>query len=174
MGFDWLTGGEPHSRLTGGHNILLTRTLYCQSTILRSPLMSSPDSFSSAILNSKKAVHILVVDDDPEIVESLRYAIGQDGYQVSVAKDGNQALAFVEANPPDLIVLDLMMPKRSGFLVLEKLCQTTEVPIPVIVITANEGIRHREYAKMLGASDYISKPFMMERLLESINKLLNG
>lgn len=136
--------------------------------------MSLPDSRFLTTLKSQKSAHILVVDDDPEIVESLRYAIALEGHQVFVARDGNQALAHVEANPPDLIVLDLMMPKRSGFLVLERLCQTTDVPIPVIVITANEGARHREYAKMLGAIDYISKPFVMDRLLESIHALLRG
>jgi DNA-binding response OmpR family regulator len=134
--------------------------------------MSIPESRPAPILKRSKTSSVLIVDDDPEIIESLRYAISQDGHQVFVARDGNQALAHVEANPPDLIVLDLMMPKRSGFLVLERLCQTTEKPIPVIVITANEGVRHREYAKMLGAIDYIGKPFVMERLLESINHLL--
>jgi DNA-binding response OmpR family regulator len=129
--------------------------------------MTFSDSTSENTL-PRKMSHVLVVDDDPEIVESLRYAITQFGCEVSVARDGNQALAHVASKTPDLIVLDLMMPRRSGFLVLEQLCQTTEKPIPVIVITANEGTRHREYAKMLGAADYISKPFVMERLLESI------
>jgi DNA-binding response OmpR family regulator len=129
--------------------------------------MTFSDS-SSANTLPQKTSHVLVVDDDPEVVESLRYAISQFGCEVSVARDGNQALAHVASKTPDLIVLDLMMPRRSGFLVLEQLCQTTEIPIPVIVITANEGTRHREYANMLGAADYISKPFVMERLLESI------
>jgi DNA-binding response OmpR family regulator len=130
--------------------------------------MSPLERSQVATLKPKKTAHILIVDDDPEIVESIRYAISNEGYHVTVARDGNQALAHVETNPPDLIVLDLMMPRRSGFLVMEQLCQTTEVPIPVIVITANEGNRHREYAKMLGVTDYISKPFVMERLIESI------
>jgi DNA-binding response OmpR family regulator len=130
--------------------------------------MSNPVPSHLPTLIPKKTAHILIVDDDPEIVESIRYAMISEGYTVSVARDGNQALAYVETQPPDLIVLDLMMPRRSGFLVLERLCQTTEVPIPVIVITANEGNRHREYAKMLGVIDYISKPFVMERLLDSI------
>lgn len=131
--------------------------------------MVSSEQAQVPTLKQKKTAHILIVDDDPEIVESIRYAIMNEGHKVSVARDGNQALAHVEANPPDLIVLDLMMPRRSGFLVMERLCQTTDVPIPIIVITANEGNRHREYAKMLGVKDYISKPFVMERLLESIS-----
>jgi len=112
------------------------------------------------------------VDDDPEVLESIRYSVLEQGYRVSVASDGNEAIAIVETKLPDLIVLDMMMPKRSGFLVMERLCQTIEKPIPIIMITANEGSRHREYAKMLGASDYIAKPFVMERLIESIDRIL--
>jgi DNA-binding response OmpR family regulator len=67
----------------------------------------------------------------------------------------------------------MMMPRRSGFLVLERLRQTTDNPVPVIMITANEGARHREYAEMLGVSDYIAKPFTMDRLLNSVSKLLS-
>jgi len=65
------------------------------------------------------------------------------------------------------------MPRRSGFLVLERLRQNDSVPIPVIMITGNEGARHREYAEMLGVNDYINKPFTMDRLLNSISDLLN-
>ena len=117
--------------------------------------------------------HVLIVDDDPEIIESLRYALSQKGFKVSIARDGNQGVAFAETKNPDLVILDMMMPRRSGFLVLERLRQTTENPVPVIMITANEGARHREYAEMLGVSDYISKPFTMDRLLNSVSNLLS-
>ena len=66
----------------------------------------------------------------------------------------------------------MMMPKRSGFLVLEKLRRTRPVPIRVIMITANEGSRHKAYAEMLGVDDYIRKPFAMDRLLSSVGRLL--
>jgi DNA-binding response OmpR family regulator len=68
----------------------------------------------------------------------------------------------------------MMMPRRSGFLVLERLRQTTDIPVPVIMITANEGSRHREYAEMLGVNDYIEKPFTMDRLLNSVSNLLSA
>ncbi|HPP53773.1 MAG TPA: response regulator, partial [Thermoguttaceae bacterium] len=67
---------------------------------------------------------ILLVDDDPEIVETIRIALEAKGYQVFVARDGNQGLALADRENPDLIVLDIMMPKRSGFLVLERLRRT--------------------------------------------------
>jgi len=115
---------------------------------------------------------ILLVDDDYEIIESMRMLFEGKGYAVSVARDGNQGLAMAERDDPDLMILDMMMPKRSGFLVLEKLRRSRPEPMKIIMITANEGSRHKAYAEMLGVDDYIRKPFAMDRLLESVNKLL--
>jgi DNA-binding response OmpR family regulator len=115
---------------------------------------------------------ILLVDDDREIVESMRIALDASGFDTLVARDGNQGLAMVEREDPDLVILDMMMPKRSGFLVLEKLRRTRPVPMRVIMITANEGSRHKAYAEMLGVDDYIRKPFAMDRLLDSVTRLL--
>jgi DNA-binding response OmpR family regulator len=115
---------------------------------------------------------ILIVDDDAEIVESLRLALGAKGYNVLVARDGNQGLALAERESPDLILLDMMMPKRSGFLVLERLRKARPTPVRIIMITANEGSRHKAYAEMLGVDDYIRKPFAMDRLLDSVERLL--
>jgi DNA-binding response OmpR family regulator len=118
------------------------------------------------------AKKILIVDDDYEIVDSLRYALEDQGYTVIIARDGNQGLALAEREEPDLMILDMMMPKRSGFLVLEKLRRTRETLLPVIMITGNEGSRHKAYAELLGVSDYIRKPFAMDRLLQSVADLL--
>jgi DNA-binding response OmpR family regulator len=123
--------------------------------------------------NGQKAgKRILLVDDDAEIVESLRLALEGNGYTVLVARDGNQGLALSERENPDLVILDMMMPKRSGFLVLEKMRRTRETPMRVIMITANEGSRHKAYAEMLGVDDYIRKPFPMDRLIESVQRLI--
>lgn len=115
---------------------------------------------------------ILLVDDDAEIIEALRYALEARGHKILIARDGNQGLAMAEREDPDLVILDMMMPKRSGFLVLEKLRRTRPVPMRVIMITANEGTRHKAYAEMLGVDDYIRKPFAMDRLLGSVDRLL--
>jgi len=115
---------------------------------------------------------ILLVDDDYEIIESMKMALESRGYQILVARDGNQGLAMAEREDPDLLILDMMMPKRSGFLVLEKLRRSRPVPLRVIMITANEGSRHKVYAEMLGVDEYLRKPFAMDRLLESVAKLL--
>src|SRR5438477_11912201 len=114
----------------------------------------------------------LQVDDDAEIIDAIRYALESKGYQIFIARDGNQGLAMAEREDPDLVILDMMMPKRSGFLVLEKLRRTRDIPIRVIMITANEGSRHKAYAEMLGVDDYIRKPFAMDRLMESVDRLL--
>ncbi|QDV66608.1 Alkaline phosphatase synthesis transcriptional regulatory protein PhoP [Rosistilla carotiformis] len=118
------------------------------------------------------APKILIVDDDNEIVDSIRYALEANGYQVVVARDGNQGLALAERENPQLMILDMMMPKRSGFLVLEKLRRVREEPLPVVMITGNEGSRHKAYAELLGVSDYIRKPFAMDKLIASVAKLL--
>lgn len=120
----------------------------------------------------KSGKRILLVDDDAEIVESLRLTLESNGYTVLIARDGNQGLALSERENPDLVILDMMMPKRSGFLVLEKMRRTRETPLRVIMITANEGSRHKAYAEMLGVDDYIRKPFPMDRLIESVQRLI--
>jgi len=119
--------------------------------------------------NSKR---ILLVDDDNEIIETMKTVLGSKGYEILIARDGNQGLAMAEKESPDLVVLDMMMPKRSGFLVLERLRRAKQEMLPVIMITANEGSRHRAYAEMLGVSEYLRKPFAMDKLIESVDRLL--
>jgi DNA-binding response OmpR family regulator len=135
---------------------------------------ASPDARPASVAASRGAgKRILLVDDDHEIVESMRTVLETRGYQILVARDGNQGLVMAESEEPDLVVLDMMMPKRSGFLVLEKLRRSRPDPMRVIMITANEGSRHKAYAEMLGVDDYIRKPFAMDRLLESVDRLLS-
>jgi DNA-binding response OmpR family regulator len=133
------------------------------------------DVTTAAAASSEKPAgkRVLLVDDDTEIVESMRTVLESRGYEILIARDGNQGLMMAEKDEPDLVVLDMMMPKRSGFLVLEKLRRSRPVPMKVIMITANEGSRHKAYAEMLGVDDYIRKPFAMDRLLASIDKLLS-
>jgi DNA-binding response OmpR family regulator len=129
---------------------------------------------SQAVTTPDKRKRIQLVDDDREIIESLKMALEAAGYQIFVARDGNQGLALAEREDPDLLILDMMMPKRSGFLVLEKLRRTRPVPVRIIMVTANEGSRHKAYAEMLGVDDYIRKPFAMDRLMSSVERLLGA
>lgn len=134
--------------------------------------MTNDNPAAAKPANGKK--RILLVDDDFEIIESMRMLLEAKGYDIIVARDGNQGLVMAEREDPDLMILDMMMPKRSGFLVLEKLRRSRPVPLKIIMITANEGSRHKAYAEMLGVDDYIRKPFAMDRLLESVEKLLSA
>lgn len=114
---------------------------------------------------------VLLVDDDADILSAMRLLIASRGYRVVTATDGNLALAAAEREGPDLVVVDMMMPKKSGFLVLEKLKSRGPDSPKVIMITGNEGGRHRAYAEMLGVDDYLRKPFPMDKLLESVQQL---
>jgi DNA-binding response OmpR family regulator len=112
---------------------------------------------------------ILLVDDDRELAEGLRALLEKQGYKVVQATDGHQAKTVIYNQKPDLVILDMMMPRMGGYPVLEHFRGKPDVP-PIIMITANEGSRHKAYAEYLGVVDYIRKPFAMERLLEAVNK----
>jgi DNA-binding response OmpR family regulator len=114
---------------------------------------------------------ILIVDDDRELVEGLRAVLERQGYRVMQAHDGHQGKQAIYNQRPDLVILDMMMPRMGGYPVLEHFRGKTDAP-PIIMITANEGSRHKAYAEYLGVIDYIRKPFAMERLLDTVNKAL--
>ena len=117
---------------------------------------------------------ILVVDDDPDIVVTMRAALEDSGATVITASDGDQAIQMAEKSSPDLVILDAMLPKRSGFLVMDKLKSAKNERQPrVIMITAAAGKRHQAWAESRGVDGYLAKPFRMERLLESVEKVLS-
>ena len=115
---------------------------------------------------------ILVVDDDVELSDGLRSVLERQGHRVIQARDGQQGKQMVYQHKPDLIILDMMMPRMGGYPVLEHFKGKPDAP-PIIMITANEGSRHKAYAEYLGVVDYIRKPFAMERLLEAVHRGLS-
>ena len=115
---------------------------------------------------------ILIVDDDVELSDGLRAILERQGFRVLQARDGHQGKQVVYAHKPDLMILDMMMPRMGGFPILEHFKDKPDAP-PIIMITANEGSRHKAYAEYLGVIDYIRKPFAMERLLEAVERCLN-
>ena len=115
---------------------------------------------------------ILLIEDDREIATTLRSVLESAGYQVSYAPNGKEGQRLIEELRPALVITDMMMPQLGGFPVLEFLKQMPEPP-KVIMITANEGGRHKAYAEMLGVSDYLRKPFAMDVMLESVEKALS-
>lgn len=125
---------------------------------------------------SLKDKRILIVDDDPDIRGTVQAVFEPTGAVIDVAENGNQAVELVEKNQPDLVVLDMMLPGRSGFLVLEKIKARkprNQKPF-VIMITGNQGTRHKMYAESLGANAYFTKPVPMPKLLAEAQRLLGA
>ena len=117
---------------------------------------------------------IAIVDDDPDILQSIEMAFRHEGASTRTAADGLGALHMVREDKPDLLVLDMMLPRSSGLLVLEKMLEE-RIEMPVIMVTANQGRRHREFALGLGARAYLFKPVSLVRLLDTAASLLaNG
>jgi two-component system OmpR family response regulator len=113
---------------------------------------------------------IIIVEDDPNILEALKYNLGKEGYDTITAIDGVQALELARTNKPDLIVLDIMLPKMSGFEVCRILRK--EMAIPIIMLTARDDEIDKVTGLDLGADDYMTKPFSMRELMARIRAML--
>lgn len=113
---------------------------------------------------------ILIVDDDRELVDGLRTVLERQGFRVITAHDGHQGKQVIYNHVPDLVILDMMMSRMGGYPVLEHFKGKADAP-PFIMMTANEGSRHKAYAEYLGVVDYIRKPFATERLLDAVQKV---
>lgn len=116
---------------------------------------------------------ILLIEDDRDIATTLLKVLEGAGYAVQWGQNGLEGRRLAEAILPDLVITDMMMPKMGGFPVLEFLKGLPHPP-KVIMITANEGGRHKAYAEMLGVDDYLRKPFAMEVLLEAVERSLKS
>ncbi len=124
----------------------------------------------STILEGKR---ILLVDDDPDILTSLLASFEPTGAKLITARTGNEAVELAEKDMPDLMILDMMLPGRSGFLVLEKLKKRKPSDKPqVIMITGNTGSRHKMFAETYGVNEYFTKPVKMDKLITTAEKLL--
>lgn len=112
---------------------------------------------------------ILIVDDDREIADGLRTVLERQGHRVYLSHNGVDGKQQIYNIKPDLVLLDMMMPRMGGYPVLEHFRDKPDAP-PIIMMTANEGSRHKAYAEYLGVVDYVRKPFAIERMLEAIAK----
>lgn len=120
--------------------------------------------------NEKAPSHVLVVDDDRKITGLLQRALTYEGYAVRTANDGKAALAMAAEVPPDLVVLDLMLPSVDGLEVCRRLRQVGDVPI--LMLTAKDAVSDRVAGFETGADDYLVKPFALEELLARVKVLL--
>ncbi len=130
------------------------------------------ESQMSESLGRLEDVKVLIVDDDRDVLESMDAAFQSEGALTQIAMDGNEAVRICREEPPDIVILDMMLPKRSGFLVLERIKGYEDSPL-VIMVTANEGKRHQAYAESLGADAYLLKPVPLARLLETAAELID-
>lgn len=113
---------------------------------------------------------ILVVDDEPSIVELVSYNLKAAGYTVTTASDGMEALSMLESDPPDLVLLDVMLPELDGFSVCQRIRKTHSVPI--IMLTARGGEADKIWGLEIGADDYITKPFSPKEMLARVKAVL--
>lgn len=121
------------------------------------------------------AKKILLIEDDREISTTLHGVLDAAGYDVTVASNGLEGQNHLKSDSycPDLVITDMMMPRMGGFPTLEFI-REMEKPPKVIMITANEGGRHKAYAEMLGVNDYLRKPFAMDLFLETVERVLSS
>jgi DNA-binding response OmpR family regulator len=120
------------------------------------------------------ATTILIVDDDEDILRLLRKILEVEGYAVLDARDGEEAIVQVKTHRPDLVVLDLNLPKMDGFVVCEQIKNDPKTArIPVLMLTAAyDKVEHAERGLLLGADEYVVKPFLREVLLHNIQRML--
>lgn len=115
---------------------------------------------------------IVLIEDDREISNTLQRVLEGAGYTLAVASNGVDGRKQIDSTEPELVITDMMMPRMGGFPVLEYIREMKKNAPKVIMVTANEGGRHKAYAEMLGADAYLRKPFAMDVLLETIVQVL--
>lgn len=115
--------------------------------------------------------HVLVVEDDPAIALGLRINLEAEGYRVSLADDGEVGLGIIRSDHPDLVLLDVMLPKKNGFEVIHEL-RAEGVSVPIIVLSARTGEMDKVTGLELGAEDYVAKPFSLAELLARVRVAL--
>jgi DNA-binding response OmpR family regulator len=164
-----LAWGHVHEQRSASHTACL-----CARTKLEPP-STLPEGKSPVMnalpLNARlQGVKIVVVDDDADIRDAVVTVLEAEGAIVKTAADGNAAVDAVADEKPAVVVLDMMLPGRSGFLVLEKIKGEADSP-QVVMLTANEGRRHQAYAESLGVERYLLKPTPMDKLVEVCREL---
>lgn len=118
---------------------------------------------------------VLLIEDEPNIVEAISFILSRDGWSVMTHSNGHDANNVIEAKSPDLVILDVMLPGKSGFDILRDLRQGGARPeVPVLVLTARGQTKDRELAFALGASEFMSKPFSNGDVLETVRRLVNS
>ncbi|WP_417390028.1 response regulator transcription factor [Gimesia sp.] len=123
-------------------------------------------------MNITPQKRVLIIDDDEGLTEPLQMAMEAAGYEVFIAHDGNEGLMKIERDAPDLVLLDLVMPRRSGFAVLDSITNYKQRAPRVIMVTGNSEPKYRELALDRGVDLFVAKPYHIEDLVKAVNELL--
>ena len=116
--------------------------------------------------------HVLLIEDEPNIVEAIRFILARDGWRVDTHADGNSAVEAVKRIAPDVVILDVMLPNRSGFDILKELRSIEAIAdLPVLMLTARGQTKDRELAESYGVSHFMTKPFSNAEVLEIMREL---
>ena len=120
-------------------------------------------------------MRVMIVEDEPNIVESLSFVFSREGWQVAAALDGDSAIERLLSAPPDVLVLDVMLPPHSGFEVLKRVRSEPSLRhLPVIVLTAKGQEKDRHTALRLGADAFVTKPFSNRDIVQQVRGLAGG
>ncbi|NRA98738.1 MAG: response regulator [Rhodobacteraceae bacterium] len=119
--------------------------------------------------------HVLLIEDEPNIIEAIRFILSRDGWTVDTHSDGSTAVDEVLRRNPDLVILDVMLPNRSGYDILSDLrASDTTRDLPVLMLTARGQKKDKEMAERVGASRFMTKPFSNAEVLASVRELAGG
>ncbi|MCK0119499.1 MAG: response regulator [Yoonia sp.] len=117
---------------------------------------------------------VLLIEDEPNIIEAISFILSRDGWTVHTHEDGETAMDKVRATPPDLIILDVMLPGRSGFDILRDIRAEPDFEnLPVMMLTARGQVKDRELALRLGANHFMTKPFSNQDVKDYVRKLMD-
>ena len=115
---------------------------------------------------------VLLVEDEPNIIEAIRFILNRDGWRVHTHSDGRDAVDVVRQTRPDVLILDVMLPGKSGYDILRELrTEFAEAELPVLMLTARGQMKDRELAERAGASRFMTKPFSNADMLEAVRSL---
>lgn len=115
---------------------------------------------------------VLLIEDEPNIIEAIRFILSRDGWHVDTHSDGRTALETIRSRAPDIVILDVMLPNRSGYDILHDLRgDNTLVDLPVLMLTARGQVKDRELAEKLGATRFMTKPFANNEIIATVREL---
>ena len=121
------------------------------------------------------ALRVLIVEDEPHIVESLSFVLSREGFSVASVLDGEAAVQALRHDPPDLVILDVMIPRLNGFEVLKVAKSDPALKaIPVIVLTAKGQLQDRRLAEEIGSDGFMTKPFSNREIVEQVRRLIRA